>query len=90
MRNTLRVWRKEKRRKKGRKAKNSPRSSKRFEWNLSGVIPTRYVRSFSDGLVHPHTNLFQFSDFGLFICKKVKFLKDIIKFLIGCVVEVSC
>ncbi|KAG5594843.1 hypothetical protein H5410_036075, partial [Solanum commersonii] len=52
-----RAWRGEERREKRREIKKSPRTFKPCEWNSSGVIPTRYVRSRSVGLVHPHANL---------------------------------
>ncbi|WMV07843.1 hypothetical protein MTR67_001228 [Solanum verrucosum] len=51
------VWKGEERREKRREIKKSPRTFKLSEWNSSGVIHTRYVRSHSVGLVHPHAKL---------------------------------
>ncbi|KAG5580013.1 hypothetical protein H5410_050640 [Solanum commersonii] len=58
-----RAWRKEKR--KGERTREA-RFIKIVEfsmWISYGVIPTRYVRSHSIGLVHPHTKNVSFSVF---------------------------
>ena len=54
----LRAWRRDKRKRKGRKIKDLQRTPKNSEWNSSVVIFIKVYEIFRVGLIYPHTTVF--------------------------------
>ena len=81
-RKQVRILERREKRIKEKRKQERPRSSKFGLYNSWEVIPIKVWGIFCVGLIHPHTNLFQFSSPCVYFMLEVKFLKKSFEFLL--------